>query len=79
MHTPAYESLERARELIWQAMASVEESQRVLFRAGDDYVARVHGSGVRSVLDLTERLSEVAGELSHLHIEVGKLRRRDAG
>jgi hypothetical protein len=71
------QNLERARELIADSIDRMEEAQRVLFHAGDAYVARVQGSGVRSVLDLTERMAEVAGELSHLHIEVGKLARRE--
>jgi hypothetical protein len=69
--------LENARDLVWEAMQMLERAQRVLFRAGDCYVGQVWGDGVRSVLELTERLTEMTGELSAAHIELGRLSRRD--
>jgi cytochrome c556 len=77
--TPASsrEHLDRARDLVWEALERMEEAQRVLFRAGDAYVAQVRGDGVRAVLEVTERMAEIAGDLSQVHIEVGKIVRRD--
>jgi hypothetical protein len=77
MPPSAAEHLERARELVWEAIERMEEAQRVMFRAGDAYVARVHGDGVRAIIEVTERMAEVSGDLSQVHIEVGKLVRGD--
>jgi hypothetical protein len=74
---PAEEHLENARELVWDALQMLEHAQRVLFKAGDCYVEAVWGRGVRSVLDLTEKLTEVSGELSSAHIEIGRLARKE--
>lgn len=68
--------LEQARDLVWEALQRFEEAQRALFRAGDRYVAEVHGDGVRSVLEVTERMADLSGELSAVHIEIGRLRKR---
>jgi len=73
----AEEHLEQAREMVWDALQMLEHAQRVLFRAGDCYVEQVWGKGVRSVLDLTEKLTEVSGELSSAHIEIGRLARTE--
>jgi hypothetical protein len=73
----AEEHLEQAREMVWDALQMLEHAQRVLFRAGDCYVEQVWGKGVRSVLDLTEKLTEVSGELSSAHIEIGRLARNE--
>jgi hypothetical protein len=73
----AEEHLEQAREMVWDALQMLEHAQRVLFRAGDCYVEQVWGKGVRSVLDLTEKLTEVSGELSSVHIEIGRLARNE--
>ncbi len=67
--------LEQARETIHDAVQLLEEAQRVLFRAGDGYVAEVWGCGVRNVLEITERLSDVCGDLSRVDIDVGRLSR----
>lgn len=67
--------LEQARETIHDAVQLLEEAQRVLFRAGDGYVAEVWGCGVRTVLEITERLSDVCGDLSRVDIDVGRLAR----
>lgn len=72
-----HEHLENAREIIWDAVQMLEEAQRVLFRAGDSYVTDVWGDGVRSVLDITETMAEIAGEITAVHIELGKLAKRD--
>lgn len=72
-----HEHVEHAREMIWDAVQMLEEAQRVLFRAGDSYVADVWGDGVRSVLDITESMAEIAGEITAVHIELGKLAKRD--
>ncbi|HEX8394367.1 MAG TPA: hypothetical protein VF665_18625 [Longimicrobium sp.] len=72
-----HEHLEHAREIIWDAVQMLEEAQRVLFRAGDRYVADVWGDGVRSVLDITETMAELAGDITAVHIELGKLAKRD--
>lgn len=74
---PGHESLEQAREIVWDAVQMLEEAQRVLFRAGDRYVAEVWGDGVRAVLDRTEDLAEIVGDLTAAHIELGKLAKRD--
>lgn len=79
MSRTARQHLERARELVWEAIERMEEAQRVMFEAGDAYVAQVDGDGVRAVLEATERMSDVAGDLSAVHIEVGKLARRTRG
>jgi hypothetical protein len=72
-----HEHLEKAREMIWDAVQVLEEAQRVLFRAGDCYVAEVWGDGVRAVLDVTENMAELAGDITAVHIEIGKLAKRD--
>jgi hypothetical protein len=73
----APEHLEKAREIIWEAVDMLEEAQRVLFKAGDRYVGQVWGDGVRSILDITEEMSELAGDITAVHIEIGKLSKRD--
>jgi hypothetical protein len=73
------EYLEHARDLVWDSLQLLEEAQRVLFRAGDCYVGQVWGGGVRAVLDLTERLTDLTGDLSAAHIEIGRLARKDKG
>lgn len=80
MHPPppsAADHLEQARDAVWDALRLMEEAQRILFRAGDCYVARVWGDGVRSVIDCSEAMAEVAGDLSAVHIELGKMVHRD--
>jgi hypothetical protein len=67
--------LEQAREVLWEAVQQLEHVQRVLFLAGDGYVGEVWGDGVRGVLELTERLTELTGELTAVHIEIGRLAR----
>ena len=79
-HLPdAHEHLERARELVWEAIQKLEESQRVLFKAGDCYVAQVYGDGVRNVIEVTESLADAVGDLTQAHIEIGKIGKRDKG
>jgi hypothetical protein len=34
---------------------------------------------VRSVLELTEKLTDLTGDLSAAHIEIGKMMRKDRG
>jgi hypothetical protein len=75
----AGEYLEQARELVWEAIARLEEAQRVLFRAGDHYVGQVWGDGVRAVLEITERMADLSGDVTATHIEIGRLARRDLG
>lgn len=75
----AMHHLEEARELVWQALQVFEEAQRVLFRAGDRYVAEVWGDGVRAVLDVTEKMADISGDLSEVDIEIGRIARRDKG
>lgn len=72
------EHLEHARELVWEALQTMEEAQRVMFRAGDCYVSQVWGDGVRTVIEMTERMADIAGDLSTSHIEIGRLVRTDA-
>jgi hypothetical protein len=69
--------LEHARELVWEALQSMEEAQRVMFRAGDCYVGQVWGDGVRTVIEMTERMADIAGDLSTSHIEIGRLVKTD--
>ena len=76
-HDAAAQHLEDAREALWEALQLVESAQRIVFRAGDCYVGDVWGAGVRSVIDVTEAMAEVSGDLSALHIELGKLVQRD--
>lgn len=73
----AEDHLEHARDLVWDALQMLEQAQRILFHAGDCYVEQVWGKGVRSVLELTERLTDVSGDLSAAHIEIGRLVRVD--
>jgi hypothetical protein len=75
--TPAAAHLEQAREAVWEALRLLEEAQRIVFHAGDCYVGDVWGAGVRSVIDVTESMAEVSGDLSALHIELGKMVQRD--
>jgi hypothetical protein len=72
------EQLDHARELVWEALQSMEEAQRVMFKAGDCYVRQVWGDGVRTVIEMTERMADIAGELSTSHIEIGRLVKTDA-
>ncbi|MBV9774339.1 MAG: hypothetical protein JO040_10340 [Gemmatimonadetes bacterium] len=73
------EHLEQARDIIWDALQLLENAQRILFRAGDCYVAEVWGDGVRSVLEVTERMADLSGDLTSVQIEVGRIARRDRG
>ena len=73
---PSTQHLEQAREAVWEAMQLLEEAQRIVFRAGDRYVADVWGPGVRAVIDVSESMAEVSGDLSALHIELGKMVQR---
>ncbi|HEU0053795.1 MAG TPA: hypothetical protein VFQ39_11475 [Longimicrobium sp.] len=75
----ARDHIEAARELVWEAFQKIEEAQRVLFRAGDSYVAEQWGDGVRSLLEVTERMADLSGDVSAVHIDIGKLARRDKG
>lgn len=77
--TDPTEHLERARELVWEAIQRLEEAQRVLFRAGDCYVAQVNGDGVRNVIEVTEAMADMSGDLTQCHIEIGKIGRRERG
>ncbi|HEX8675322.1 MAG TPA: hypothetical protein VF710_25730 [Longimicrobium sp.] len=69
--------LEHARELVWEALQAMEEAQRVMFKAGDCYVGQVWGDGVRTVIEMTERMADIAGDLSTSHIEIGRLVKTD--
>lgn len=71
------EHLEEAREIIWDALQMLEHAQRVLFRAGDCYVTRVWGDGVRRVIEVTERMADLNGDLTAINIELGRLSRTD--
>lgn len=73
----AHDHLENARDMLWDAIQVLEEAQRVMFKAGDRYVAEVWGDGVRTVLDLTERITDLSGDLTKVHIEIGRLTRKD--
>lgn len=75
----AQDHLENAREMLWDAIQTLEEAQRVMFKAGDRYVADVWGDGVRAVLDLTEKITDLSGDLTKVHIEMGRLTKRDRG
>ena len=72
----AAEHLEVAREMVWEALQLLEAAQRIVFRAGDRYVEAVWGAGVRSVIDVTESMAEASGDLSAIHIELGKMAQR---
>ena len=69
--------LDHARELVWDALQMLEEAQRVLFKAGDCYVGQVWGDGVRAVILCTEHITELSGDLSAAHNEIGRLVTRD--
>jgi hypothetical protein len=69
--------LEHAREMIWDALQMLEEAQRVIFKAGDCYVGEVWGDGVRAVIHVTERITDVSGDLTAAQSEVGRLIARD--
>ena len=73
----AHDQLEHARDMLWDAIQTLEDAQRVMFKAGDRYVAEVWGDGVRTVLDLTERITDLSGDLTKVHIEIGRLTRKD--
>lgn len=72
----AAEHLERAREVVWEALQLLEAAQRIVFQAGDRYVEAVWGGGVRSVIDVTESMAEASGDLSAIHIELGRMVQR---
>jgi len=69
--------LEQARGVVWEALQLLEEAQRVLFHAGDCYVGEVWGDGVRAVIDITERITTISGDLSRIPIEIDRLAARD--
>lgn len=71
------ERLEEARALVWDALGLLEEAQRVLFRAGDAYVGQVWGDGVRTVIEVAERITTIAGDLTRVPIEIDRLSTRD--
>lgn len=71
------ERLEEARRIVWDALQLLEDAQRVLFRAGDRYVAEVWGDGVRNVIEVTERITGIAGDLTRVPIEIDRLAARD--
>jgi hypothetical protein len=73
----AHDHLEHAREMLWDALQTLEGAQRVMFKAGDRYVAEVWGDGVRAVLELTERITDLSGDLTKVHIEIGRLTKKD--
>jgi hypothetical protein len=73
----AREHLEQARELVWDAVQRLEEAQRVLFHAGDCYVGQVWGDGVRQVIEITERMADLSGDVTSIHIEIGRLQKKD--
>lgn len=73
------EHLEQAREVIWDAVQMLEHAQRVLFLAGDHYVSQVWGDGVRRIIDITERMADLSGDLTAVHIDIGRLSRTDKG
>ena len=74
---PSLEHLEQARGIVWEALQLLEEAQRVLFRAGDRYVVEVWGDGVRSVIDITVRITTISGDLTRIPIEIDRLAARD--
>lgn len=69
--------LEDARRIVCDALQLLEDAQRVLFRAGDCYVAGVWGDGVRNVIEVTERITGIAGDLTRIPIEIDRLAARD--
>lgn len=73
----SHDHLQQAREIVWDAVQLLEEAQRVLFRAGDRYVAEVWGDGVRAVIEVTERITTIAGDLSRIPIEIDRIAARD--
>jgi cytochrome c556 len=79
-HDPdAHAHLERAADMVWEAIQRLEEAQRILFKAGDCYVAQVYGDGVRAVIEVTEEMAEAVGDLTQCHIEIGRIGKRDKG
>jgi hypothetical protein len=78
-NSAATEHLEQAREVLWEAVQMLEYAQRVLFKAGDCYVGQVWGDGVRNVLEVTERITDLSGDLTAVHIELGRLVKKDRG
>jgi hypothetical protein len=75
----AADHLEHARELVWDAVQQLEEAQRVLFKAGDRYVIELWGDGVRAILEMAEKITDLSGDLTSCHIEIGRLGKRDKG
>jgi hypothetical protein len=73
----AAEHIERARELLWEGIERMEAAQRALFKAGDCYVSQVHGDGVRRILEITERITDLTGDVTSTHIELGRMVRAD--
>jgi hypothetical protein len=71
--------LEEAGVLVWEAMQTLERAQRTLFRAGDHYVGQVWGDGVRTVIEIGERITELSGDLTSVHIEIARLAKKDRG
>jgi hypothetical protein len=78
LHEPtALERLEEARKIVTDATQLLEDAQRILFRAGDQYVTDVWGDGVRTVIEITERITTIAGDLTRVPIEIDRLTSRD--
>ena len=69
--------LEEARGVVWEALQLLEQAQQVLFRVGDRYVKEVWGDGVRAVIEVTERITTISGDLSRIPIEIDRLALRD--
>jgi hypothetical protein len=69
--------LEEARGVVWDALQLLEQAQRVLFRAGDRYVVEVWGDGVRSLIEVAERITTISGDLTRIPIEIDRLASRD--
>lgn len=76
-HSESLERLEEARALVWDSIQTLEEAQRVLFRAGDCYVSRVWGDGVRTVIEMTERITSLVGDLTTVPLDIDRLAQRD--
>lgn len=69
--------LEEAKDLVWDAVQLLEDAQRVLFKAGDHYVVQVWGDGVKAIIDVAEKITDLSGDLTTVHIEIGRLARKD--
>ena len=78
-NTDPTEHLERARDLVWKPSSGLKRRSACSFAPADCHVAQVNGDGVRNVIEVTETMADMSGDLTQCHIEIGKIGKRERG